>query len=127
MVKYMNCLWIILLLACFGGCGNNGGCGSNSGRSNGGRNNNNSCGCDGGGQRNRCSRAVENAVDECGSERAVMRTLRERDGDCRPEMPSCPEARENNSCDVPGMNPPHWQDFPEVSRGSSRDDCGCDA
>ncbi|MCM1540355.1 MAG: hypothetical protein NC121_03750 [Blautia sp.] len=80
---------------------------------------------------------MENAVDECGSERAVMRTLKERDNDCgcKPENPVCPEAREgrgdrmaeNNSCDVPNMNPPRWQDFPEVSRSSSNDDCGCDA
>ncbi|MCM1217562.1 MAG: hypothetical protein NC331_10315 [Lachnospiraceae bacterium] len=128
----MNCLWIILLLSCFGGCGWNQG---------GGRGSDRCCddngGCSGGGQRNRCRRAVDNAVDECGSERAVMRTLneRDRDCDCGSEKPGCPEAREerggrmadNNSCDVPNMNPPRWQDFPEVSRSSSHDDCGCDA
>lgn len=124
MVIIMNCLWIILLLSCFGGCG----C-SNNGRRGGdccdnGCGNDNRGGC---GQRNRCRRAVEKAVDECGSERAVMNTLKDRDGGCMPEKPCRPEPRENNSCDVPGMNPPHWQDFPEVSRSSSHDDCGCDS
>ena len=142
-MKSMNCLWIILLLSCFGGCNNNGGRSGNCGCSNNGGRSGNCCDNDdcGGrdGQRNRCRRAVEKAVDECGSERAVMRALRDRDGDCKPEKPGCPEAREeraerrmermadNNSCDVPGMNPPHWQDFPEVSRSSSREDCGCDS
>lgn len=83
---------------------------------------------------------MERAVNECGSERAVMRTLKDRDHDCdcRPEKPDCADVREeraerraermadNNSCDVPNMNPSRWQDFPEVSRSSSRDDCGCD-
>lgn len=79
---------------------------------------------------------MERAVDECGSERAVREALKERDRDCdcdcKPDKPDCGDAREdrmerNNSCDVPNMNPPRWQDFPEVSRSSSRDDCGCDS
>lgn len=54
----------------------------------------------------------------CGSERAEAREERaERRG----------ERMVDKSCDVPNMAPPHWQDFPEVSRSSSRDDCGCDA
>lgn len=134
-MKNMNCLWIILLLSCFGGCGNNCGCNNNGRRGDNCSDNDN---CSGrGGQRNRCRRAVERAVDECGSERAVMRNLQDRD--CMPEKPGRPEAREeraerrmermadNNSCDVSGMNPSHWQDFPEVSRSSSHDDCGCDS
>lgn len=122
---------------------NLGGCSNNCGRSNNRRGSDDDCGCDRDGQRNGCRRAVERAVDECGSERAVMRTLKERDDDCdcRQERSDRAEAREeraerraeraermadNNSCDVSGMNPPRWQDFPEVSRSSSRDDCGCD-
>ena len=81
---------------------------------------------------------MERAVNECGSEREVMRNLKERARDCECR-PGCADEREeraerraermgdNNSCDVPGMNPPRWQDFPEVSRSSSRDDCGCDS
>lgn len=111
------------MLSCFGGCGNRCGCNNNDGRSGDCCDNSNRGGrCE---QRSRCRRAVEKAVDECGSERAVMNTLKDHDGDCMPEKPCRPETRENNSCDVPGMNPPHWQDFPEVSRSSSRDDCGC--
>lgn len=138
MVKSMNCLWIILLLSCFGGCGwnLNSGCGSNCG-CNGGRNNgccgsdSRDCGKDR--QRNRCRRAVDKAVEECGGERAVMRTLKGHDCDCAADCRDMRETRveredrmsDNNSCDVPGMNPPRWQDFPEVSSSPVHDDCGC--
>ncbi len=126
----MNCLWIILLLSCFGGCGCN--CGTGCGRDN------NGCGgCGRDRQKRRCRNAVEKAVGECGSERAVLKTLKERDNDCgcSAEKQECAEAREeraerhmgNNSCDVPGMMPPHWKDFPEVSRSSSHDGCDCEA
>ena len=80
-------------------------------------------------------------MDECGSEKAVMKALKEREHDCgcSKEKPDCAEAREeraerraeraermaDNSCGVSGMMPPHWKDFPEVSRPSSHDDCGC--
>lgn len=111
---------------------------NNRGRDN-NRRGNGSCGCDRDEHERRCERAVEKAVSECGSERAVMRTLKDRDNDC-----DCMSGREraeareeraerraertvkNNGCDDSGMAPSRWQDFPEVSRSSSRDDCGCD-
>lgn len=127
------------MLSCFGGCGGNCGCGNGCGRDNNCCGSDN-CGCDRDRQRNGCRRAVERAVNECGSERAVMKKLKERERDCdrRPDCDCAGEREErserrgermadNNSCDAPNMNPPHWQDFPEVSRSSSRDDCGCDS
>lgn len=103
------------------------------------------CGCGRNRESGRCRRAVERAVDECGSERAVARALndRDRDCDCAEERAERAEARaeraerradraeriadQNNSCDVPGIIPPHWQEYSGVSRSSSHDDCGCDA
>ena len=100
MVSFMNCLWIILLLSCFGG--------NTFGRSGG-----SDCGYDRS-RRSRCQNAVENAVNQCGSERAVERALNERDN--------------NEGCgrDITGTNPPHWQDFPGVASANSREDCGCE-
>lgn len=50
---------------------------------------------------------MENAVNECGSERAVERVLNERDNDgC-----GCADERMGN--------PPHWQEFPSVSSANS--------
>ena len=109
------------MLSCFGGntFGRSGGSGCDSNQS----------------RRSRCQDAVENAVNQCGSERAVERALNERDNDdgcgCEDVRSGRSERAERfsdniNSRDISGTNPPHWQDFPGVASANSREDCGCD-
>ena len=77
---------------------------------------------------------MENAVNECGSERAVERALNERGNDgcgCEDERMGRGERAERfseqvNVRDFSGTNPSHWQDFPSVASSNSREDCGCD-
>ena len=125
MVRSMNCIWIILLLACSGGCGGNGNR-SNCGNSNCNDNynstrygNSGSCG------NNSCRNAVENAVNECGSEGAVARVLRDMDQDCGCLGRSERNSEQNNGCNASGVSPSHWQDFPSVASADTGDDCGC--
>ena len=89
----------------------------------------NDCGCNQG-RRSRCRDAVDNAINECGSERAVERVLNERDNDrcgCADERMGRAERTERfseqiGSRDISGANPSHWQDFPSVASSNSCED-----
>lgn len=112
----MNCIILLFLLGCCGGWGN--GC---CGRGCGGRR---SCGCD--------------HVDErCGSgrERGAMPGCCDRRDSGRRNDCGCEEERRHEhedcgcaadareSCEVPGMIPPPWQEYPRFSHRQDKDDC----
>lgn len=123
----MNCIILLFLLGCCGGWGN--GCGRSCGC--------HSCGCD-------CDRCGDGGRGNCGCGRA---------DDCRGNgrgrgtMPGCCDRRDSDrrggceeehhhkhedcgcaadsreSCGVPGMIPPPWQEYPGFSHRDDRDDC----
>lgn len=145
----MNCIILLFLLGCCGGWGNGrGNCCCNNGC----RGNDNDCGCRQNGCRNgrnreNCCREDSvrdgcgcqeerhchkeddcgcreerrrNREDDCGCQRE-RHHHKEEDCDCQEERNRCGcEARE--SCDVPGMVPPPWQDYPPFPRRDNRED-----
>lgn len=70
---------------------------------------------------------MDNAVNECGSERAVERALNERNNDgcgCGDERSGRSDRAERFSeqiggRDFSGENPSRWQDFPSVASANS--------
>ncbi len=105
----MNCIILLLLLGCCGGWRYGGGncCGERNVNCGGRR-----------GSRERC-----NFKEECGRERS------QGDCGCREERGErdrndCGCAREERErCDVPGMIPPPWQEYPGFSHRDKGDDC----
>lgn len=119
----MNCIILLFLLGCCGGWGN--GCGRTG-----------NCGCGGrsgcGGQN--CGRMGN--MRNCGCREEEQR---QEDGDCgceeshdhhhhhhhhEQEEEGCGcERNERESCDVPGMIPPPWQEYPSFPRRDNQDNC----
>lgn len=123
MEKRMNCIILLLLLSCCGGCGSDCGCGNNcrpvrrmadgcgtgTGRRESGRRPE-PCGCE---ERRPCREP-----EPCGCEE--NRPCRE------PEPCGCEEnrpCREPEPCDNPGMIPPPWQEYPKFPRRNGCEDC----
>lgn len=105
----MNCIIVLLLLGCWGGCGN-GGFGRRGSRE--------GCGCEG---RGAFVRRKENGRDErrCPCRGSQERRSDDRDGGC-----SCGQP-ESQSCDGSGMIPPPWQEYPQFPRRNGGEDCDC--
>lgn len=110
----MNCIILLLLLSCCGGWGGSG-CAMTC--------NDNCCGRGG----STCGRDMDKRKPD-------RRDFRERHGDCgcKEERPGrdecdcgCPK-KEHESCDVPGMIPPPWQEYPAFPRRDNREDCDSD-
>lgn len=99
----MNCIILLLLLSCCGWGGNTG-CG---------------CGC----RRSGCCGDARPRREEKPERRECGRQPRP---DREDEGCGCGGSRkENEHCDMPGMIPPPWQEYPGFPR---RDEgCGCDS
>lgn len=109
----MNCIILLFLLGCCGGWGN--GCRGMG-----------SCGCAGRNIREGqcCGRTEERGNCGCREER---RHCKEEGCGCEDrhsheEDCGC-ERRERESCAVPGMIPPPWQEYPGFPRRDEKDDC----
>ncbi len=113
----MNCIILLLLLSCCGGWGNGGTC-CNAG------NNVNCCGRENRRDRGMCGRGPDRRPEECGcAEEKPSCENRDRDCDCERNE----RERERENCDVSGMVPPPWQEYPGLSRRDNRDDNDCDS
>lgn len=142
MEKCMNCIILLLLLSCCGGCGGDRGCGNNcrpvrredrmedcgcgtgTGRRESGRRESGRrpepCGCE---ERRSCREP-----EPCGCEE--RRPCREQEPcgceerrPCREPEPCRCDEREREGCDSPGMIPPPWQEYPKFPRRNDCEDC----
>lgn len=109
----MNCIILLLLLGCCGGWGNDGcscaACGDN--------------GCRRGVCRGRMTERRDCGRGEpCGRDCDRDRGRGEPCGrDCDRDCGCAQDDRE--SCDVPGMIPPPWQEYPKFPRRDRGEDC----
>ncbi len=123
----MNCIFLLLLLGCYGGCGNGRGCGNGCGCWNG-------MDCCGRPERGGCHEhrhhrhekekpCCEPRNDGCGG----RDDGRERPC-CEPEPCGCAREERECGCDAPssGIIPPPWQDYPRFPRRDNGEDCGCE-
>ncbi len=117
----MNCIFLLLLLGCCGGWGNDRGCG-------------NGCGCGNG--RGCCGRPEQGRGGRHEHRHDCHEKERPRCEPCndgcaaRPAPEPCGCAREERECgcDAPssGIIPPPWQDYPRFPRRDNGEDCGCE-
>lgn len=109
----MNCIILLFLLGCCRGWGNGRNCRGCSGNACGcGARTDSGCGCGNGRNRDMAQRNFDRGDCGCGNPEP-------EDCGCRQEEREC--------CDVPGMIPPPWQDYPpfprrdNMERGNSED------
>ena len=96
----MNCIFLLLLLGCCGGWGNEGCCG-------------NGCGC--GDRREDCCRR---RPEPCGCERRPEPCDCDRERPCHGPEP-CGCGQEGSS----GLIPPPWQDYPKFPHRDNGENC----
>lgn len=111
----MNCIILLFLLSCCGGWGNGGCCC--------GRNNN--CCPDCRRASNCCGKEPirplsDRKQDDCGCEEESHSP---HDNDCGCES----NERERECCDVSGMVPPPWQEYPSFPRRDNKNEGDCES
>ena len=138
MERFMNCIFLLLLLSCCGGWGN--GCCGDSCRGNGCCRNDdrgNGCGCRETGRGNRmdgCCDGRDRADRGCGDrDHDRHHESRHSEPCCREQERPCPEpepcgcAREERACDCDGPSsgiiPPPWQEYPRFPRRDNGENC----